>query len=582
MTTTDLLPIEQATSRASYTIKIDGDKIPSEIRIHSLIITSEVNRIAAAYLSISDGDVAKQEWEVSSDTWFIPGNEIEIAGGYQGIDETIFKGIVTRHSIRIRQGQRELNIECREKAVLMTVAKNSKLFSDVKDSDIATTLLGEYSLTGTIEDTPITHAEIIQYDCTDWDFLISRLDAVGFIAITEKAKVNVSKPAIESTALATLRFGSNIIEFDAEIDGCRQLGAVKARAWDPANQELLEVEANAPAWTTIGDLDPADISSNSGATEYILRQPGKLTEQEVQQWADTKLLRSRMAFMCGRARVQGFSKAVPGITVAFEGLGNRINGMAWVSGIRHEFTRGNWLTDLQLGLSEKIHLEKFNENASTTDAMLPGINGLHTAIVTALEGDPDSESRIRIKIPSVDLEGEGSWARVATLDAGSSRGSMFLPEIDDEVVIGFLNDDPRQPIVLGALHSSAKATPIEAADDNHKKGFITRSGMRILFDDEKSILTIDTPGGNSIALDEDTGGIEMKDQNGNKLTMSPDGIKIESAKDLEIKASGSIKIESSMSLEAKAGTQAKLEGSAGMELKSSAVTVLKGSLVQIN
>lgn len=577
-----LLPIEQDTSLVSYTIKVNGEPVPGSIPVYSVMVHCEANRIPSAQICVSDGDAALADWSVSNDTWFIPGNEIEITAGYHSEEEMIFKGIITRHALSVRERRTELQVECRDKSILMTIVRKSALFADVKDSDIAATLLDTYGLTGSIEDTPVTHAEMVQYDCSDWDFLISRLEAVGFFSLAHEGVVDVIKPAVESTALATLRFGTNLIEFDAQIDGSLQFGSVKAQAWDPGGQALLETTSSEPTWTTPGNLDPADISALAGAEELVLRQPGRLTEEEVQQWADTRMLRSRMSFMCGRARVQGFSKALPGITVKLEGLGDRFNGMGWVSGVRHELSLGNWLTDLQLGLPPELHVETFPAQATPAGALLPGINGLHTAIVTALESDPDSEARIRVKIPSISMDGEGCWARVATLDAGNNRGSFFLPEIDDEVIVGFIDDDPRQPVVLGGLHSSAKAAPLTAADDNHEKGFVTRSGMRILFNDDKIVTTVDTPAGNVIVLDDDKGEIQVTDQNGNKIVLSSSGITIESAKDITMKAQGAIKMESQTNLEIKAGAQFKAEGTAGLEVNSSAVTVIKGSLVQIN
>jgi Rhs element Vgr protein len=581
MNNTALLPIEQDTSRPSYTIKVNGEAVSSILAVKSMVIFNEVNRIPAASICIGDGDPALADWPVSNEELFVPGNEIEILCGYHGIDEPVFKGIVTRHSLRARQGRRELNVECRDKAVLMTITRNSNLYEEVTDSDVATDLLEAYGISGTIDDTPVTHAQMVQYDATDWDFLISRIDAAGFVTIAKEGKIDVTKPALEPTPLATLRFGSNLIEFDAEIDGCQQYQTVKAQAWDPSAQTLVEVESNDPGWITPGNLDPAGLSTASGTEEFILRQPGRLTEQEVQLWADTRLLRSRMAFVCGRARVQGFSKALPGITVALEGLGNRFNGNAWVSGVRHEFSRGKWVCDLQLGLSPALHVEKFASPSPRAAAMLPAISGLHTAVVTALEGDPDSEGRIRIKIPSVTMDGEGSWARVATLDAGNSRGSVFLPEIDDEVLVGFINDDPRQPVVLGGLFSSAKAAPITAKDDNHQKGFTTRSGMHVLFDDDKQTIQLDTPK-NKILLDNKKGFIQIADKNGNSILLNGSGITLNSGKDVIIKAKGAIKVESKTGLQLKAGTQFKAEGSAGLEVSSSAITTIKGSLVQIN
>jgi len=582
MSNTELLPIEQDTSRISFTINIDGEKLSEFVQVISLSVHNEVNRIPVAIICIGDGDAATADWPVSNEDFFTPGNEVEILAGYQGIDETIFKGIVTRHSLKVRQGKRELNIECRDKATLMTIARNSNLFDEVTDSDIATTILSDYGLDGNIEDSSVSHASLVQYDSTDWDFLISRAEASGLVTIANEGKIDLVKPELESTAVATIRFGTNLIEFDAEIDGCQQYGKVKAQAWDSSSQDLIEAESNDPGWTTPGNFDATEISTNSGAEEFVLRQPGKLTEEEAQKWADAKLLRSRLAFLCGRARVQGFSKAVPGITIAIEGMGDRINGMAWVSGVRHEISQGNWVTDLQLGLSQELHLEKFPEQSPAAASLLPRINGLHTAIVSALEGDPDSEGRIRIKIPSVSLDGEGIWARVSALDAGKDRGSVFLPEIDDEVVVGFLDDDPTQPVVLGGLFSSAKASPLTASDDNHQKGFTTRSGMHVMFNDDKKTITIDTPKGNKLTLDEDKKQISIKDQNGNKILLSSSGITLDSGKDVTIKAKGDIKLEGMKGLELKASTQFKAEGSAGLELSSSAITTIKGSLVQIN
>ena len=88
---------------------------------------------------------------------------------------------------------------------------------------------------------------------------------------------------------------------------------------------------------------------------------------------------------------------------------------------------------------------------------------------------------------------EGVWARLATLDAGDGRGTFFRPEIDDEVVVGFLDGDPRFPVVLGQCHSSAKPAPEPAKDDNHVKGYVSRSKLKLTFDDDKKVVVLETP-----------------------------------------------------------------------------------------
>ena len=148
-------------------------------------------------------------------------------------------------------------------------------------------------------------------------------------------------------------------------------------------------------------------------------------------------------------------------------------------------------------------------------------------------------------------------------------------------MLGFLNDDPRAPVVLGMLNSSAKPAPLAAKDENHEKGFVTRSGMRLLFDDEKVALTVETPGGQSITLNDEEGSMVLEDQNGNSIRMTSDGITVESAGDLNIKAASDLNLEG-MNTGFKASSQFKAEGSSGAEFSSSGTVVVRGSVVQIN
>ena len=108
------------------------------------------------------------------------------------------------------------------------------------------------------------------------------------------------------------------------------------------------------------------------------------------------------------------------------------------------------------------------------------------------------------------------------------------------------------------------------------------------FDDEKKIITLETPGGNKITLSDEDKGIVLEDQNGNKITLNDSGIKIESSKALTLKSSKDTKIEGA-NIELKAQKEFKASGSSSAEvsgasttIKGSANTVIKGGVVQIN
>jgi Rhs element Vgr protein len=581
--TTRVLPIAQSSTLVTYTILVNGEPLPQHFPLFGLEVINEVNRIPSASLFFSDGNAATGEWRLSSETYFIPGNEVTIQAGYHSEEETIFSGIVVGQSLRVRSNRLELQVTCKDKAIALTASRKSRHFQETTDSDAVNEILGDYELqAGEIASTDITHTDLVQFDSTDWDFIVMRMEANGLVCVFADAVFTAVEPSLDGVAVTTIQLGANVIEFDGNINALRQWGSVTAKSWDPATQDYATGESNAPSWTTPGNFSSDDLSAAAGSTVQNFIHSGAVTAQELQSWSDAQVLRSRMSFSRGRVRVKGISLVNPGGVIELGGFGDRFNGSVWVSAVRHEIANGGWTTDIEFGLSEEWHAKKYEVSCVPANGMLAAVSGLHTGVVTALEGDPQSESRIRVKIPSIDLDGEGVWARVATLDAGSSRGSFFLPEIDDEVLVGFLNDDPRHPIVLGMLHSSALPPPEEAKDDNPIKGFYSRTGMRVQFDDEKTILTIDTPGGHSFILDDDAGEVTLFDSNKNKITMSSSGIALESGGDITFKASGNVKVEAQANVELKATAQYKAKGSAGVEINSSAVTVVKGSLVQIN
>jgi Rhs element Vgr protein len=306
-----------------------------------------------------------------------------------------------------------------------------------------------------------------------------------------------------------------------------------------------------------------------------------LAQEQLQAWADAQFIKKQLAKIRGRVGFMGYAEIKPGDLIQLEGLGDRMNGKVFVSGIRHEIGNGTWKTDAQFGLSPEWFTQIYPVSQLPASGMLPAIQGLQIGIVSQLKEDPDSEDRILVKLPIISNDEPGIWARVACLDAGENRGTFFRPEVGDEVVVGFLNNDPRNPIVLGALNSSSKPSPVTASDENHEKGYVSRSEMKLVFNDEKKSVKLETPAGKIFLMDEDTGEIKLEDENGNKITLNADGITIESEKKITIKTKDDIEVQGK-DIKNTAQANFMADGSAGIELTSSAIAKLKGSLVQIN
>ncbi|MBD2753197.1 type VI secretion system tip protein VgrG [Spirosoma validum] len=588
-TTDPVVPNDSRRDVVSFDLLVDGQPIDPGFQVLTIVVTNEVNRIPMAKIILRDGSAANQSFPISEGDAFVPGSKIEVKLGHDQHNASVFKGAVVRQSIRAREGgDSTLTVDCRDETYRLTLGRHNRYFTDMTDSDAVSQVLSAHA--GSIDATRIQHRELVQYYCTDWDFVMSRADMNGMLVLVEAGKVSWQQPSTNSASVLNLVFGGNLREFETELDARTQIGAVNAQSWDYSTQQPITSDGSvAGRFSEHGNLSGNNLATDAGLSAMELRHSGHIAQSELKAWADATITRSRLSKIRGRAKIVGFAGVVPGNCVTLAGMGARFNGKAYVTAVRHELGGGSWYTHIQVGLSPEFFYQQYQTAEVAAAGLTPAVSGLQIGIVVKLAEDPDGEDRIRVKLPTLDNASNGIWARVAALDAGNKRGSYFRPEIGDEVIVGFINDDPRHAVVLGMLNSSKNPAPLPTKDENHIKGFVTRSNMKVLFDDEKKSITISTPNNNSIIISDDEKSIKTTDQTGNSWKLSPDGIEISSPKDITIKATGSISLKATqalslegMSLKGKAQTELSLEGSAKASLKAGGQTEIKGGTVMIN
>lgn len=591
------LPGDQQTDLVTHTIKINGQAIGMQYQVSSITTSKEINRIPQAKITVYDGNAASQDFTISNEDTFVPGNEIEIDAGYHADEVPVFKGIILKHSLKIRNDRSPLLIlECRDQAIAMTVARKNKYFYDQKDSEAVEEICDAYQLDKDIEDTSVQHEAIVQYDCTDWDFIVSRMESNGKFCFLDGGKLTAKKPDFSTDTILDAVFGATILELDADLDASNQYQSMKAKTWNYSNQEITSVDAQEPDFEENGNISSDDLGKVLKTAEYNLYSGEDITENELQNLADARLLTTRLSRCRGRARFTGFGKINPGDLINIGGVGERFNGKVFVSGVRHEILNGSWTTDVQFGISNEVYAKRYDVHSSPAVNMLPAIQGLQIGIVTDLENDPDGQDRIRVRLPIINADEDGVWSRIACLDAGNQRGTFFRPEIGDEVIVGFLNNDPRNPIVLGMANSSDKPAPLPASNQNDEKGYVSRSGMKMIFNDSDKSLKIDTPAGKKLTISESDGVIKMEDENGNSISMDSSAITIQSGADINLKATGNLTIDavnitlspsSSFSLSTGGASLNAGSGSATLSaptvsVEGSGMATLKGGIVMIN
>lgn len=545
-------------------------------------IVHMANKVSWAKLCFADGAPAEGSFALSSSPLLLPGRVIEVLGGTTDATSSLFLGIIVAHGVRMREaGASQVVVECRHAATRMTSKRTQRYFHAVTDSDVVTQVLEAHAVAGDVETTTTTHEHLVQYDGTDWDFVVLRAQANGLVVLPRGDRLDVRAPSLAGEPVLELLHGATLLELDLGMDARQQPAKIVGSVWDPAAQAVVESEGDDPDWFEPGTPDSAELAEAIGTGTVDLRH-GALPAAEAQVHATGQWRYAAVGRVQGRLMCEGVDNVHPGDLIRVSGVGKRFDGKAYVTGVRHDqSTELGWRTQLQVGTLPRLPVDGEGVTAPRAAGLLPGVVGLQAGVVVGNE-DPAGEYRVRVRLPLVDAGDDGTWARVATLDAGNGRGTFFRPEVGDEVIVGFVNGDPRHAIVLGMLHSSAKAAPLRPSDDNHQKGYRSRSGLQLMFDDDGKVIVLSSPAGNTLTISDANGGVSITDQHGNSVVTSSEGLSLESAGSLTLKAATGIVIDAGTSLDLKAGTELAAEGAAGAKLTSSAITVVKGSLVQIN
>jgi len=592
-------PALDSTGVVKLTITSDGSPLADSVKIVSVEINKTINKISIARIVVLDGDMPDDAFPVSDADSFKPGAEIKISAGYDQTDESIFEGVVIRHGIKISGANyARLVIECRDKAVGMTIGRKNANYVDQKDSDIITKLIGNCSgLTADVGSTDTQYKELVQYYCTDWDFMIARAEVNGLLAIVDAGTVTVKAPQTSAAATLTVTYGVDLMEFHADIDARTQLTSVKGTTWDMATQAVQEQEASPQTLNTQGNLDSATLAKVIGLDAYRLQTPVTMESGALKAWADGQQLKAGLARIRGRMKFQGSAKAKPGALIELKGVGARFSGNVFVSAVNHEIENGNWITEVEFGMPHNWFAEQPDVVAPAAAGWTPGIEGLQIGVVKKLDADPDGQYKIQVSVPVLQAETDGVWARLASFYGSDGIGAFFIPEIGDEVILGYFNNDPSYPVILGSLYSSKHKPPYELTADNFTKAIVTKSKLKIIFDDDKKIITVITPANNQIVISDDAKSILLQDQNQNKVELKPDGIYIDSAKDIVMSAKGKVTVTAVGNIESTSNADIKSQGlninnnanvgfvakgAASAELSASGQTTVKGAMVMIN
>lgn len=576
------------------TVYVNGNRLKDTFRLVSASVRLALNRIGKATLKFDAGNMDKQTFDESDNALFKPGHSIRLDAGSTDKEETLFEGSIT--GLRILTGRdfrTYMAVECRDCAYAATQGRKNRIFEKKKDSDIIKEVLKGYGSVD-VDATHYLHPTLVQYYCSDWDFALSRADACGMFVVADGKKIEVKKPKVNGSPALSVTFGEDLTAFDLELTADDQFTQYEAVSWNPKEQKAVKVTASSPSLNRQGDLQPKSIASGDS---MLLQTDAPTEENALKLWADGMALKAGLARYQGSVSFYGSAAVKPGCLIELKGLGKRFNGHMFVGSVTHTITDNEWITEAGAGVQPVNITDEPDVVSPSASGFLPGLQGLHSAVVKKLDGDPQQEYRIQVELPWLDGKSQLLWARTASTYATNEAGTFFLPEPGDEVVVGFMNQDPSHPVVLGTLYGQKHKPPFEYEAKNNRKAIVTREKLSIGFDEEKKVITISTPEKNTVEISDEGQYIKLTDQHSNEITMDKEGITLSSSKNITLKAKENITMEATSKISGKAEgdvsmegadvkirakTNVTVQGNTLAKLSASEATIIQGEVVKIN
>lgn len=471
-------------------------------------------------------------------------------------------------------GQHTIVIRGYDKSHRLHLGRHTQTYTEMTDSAIVKKVAQTAGLTVQTDTTSVTHTYVLQYNQTHMEFLVERARRIGFQLYVKGGTLHFEKPATAATV--ELDLGTDLRNFRLRASAAHQSKEYAVRGWDVQRKEpIVAKKAPEQFWAKNG-------LSKTGAA---IAQDG--FSQETTQVVVNHVISSNgeaTAIAEGRARDQeghfveaegvcyGSGTIRAGIYVKLKGMGKRFSGEYFVTNATHIYARGAYETHISVTGRYPQTVNQLLQPHAPNGQAAGRIYGMVVGVVTNVHGDPLKIGRVEVKYPWLATTGgeevASAWARLAAPFAGKDRGFYFLPEVDDEVLIGFEHGDVNYPYIVGSLWNG-KDTPPEPNATAHPSGvgktvhriIKTRLGHVIVFDDsddKTSILIEDKSGKQRIFIDTVKNTIDILADSDITIKSATGNLTMEAAKNVTIKAG--------MALEASAGTTMKLDAKTNTDI----------------
>lgn len=560
-------------------LKIDGSDAPPELKKDILkIIVEESLHLPAMFTLVLHNNYIPASQGEENKPWrhrkyLQIGKKVEIGFGNSvtrdpNFDEPekgyLIKGEITALDVNFsNRSESHLIIRGYDISHRLHRGRHNRSFQNMTDDDIVNKIAKEVGLKAECDSTGQPRDYVFQENQTNMEFLRELAARHGFELFVQDDQLHFRKP--ESRQQLELKWLRDINSFNVRVSSAQQVSTVEVRGWDYENKRSIVETASAEKVIT----DTENHKGSQTAGKFKIPSP-KMTvvDHPVFSAAEAKRMAQSLCDELGGEFIYADAKADgngnpqirPGRVVKLEDMGN-YSGKYYITETRHLYHEKVYSTDFNVRGLRDGHLLSM---LAPSTHLQPG-QTLMVGIVTNNK-DPKGWGRVKVRLPTLTEEHESNWARVVSIGAGNDRGFDCLPEVEDEVLVGFEHGDIHRPYVLGGVWNG-KDKPPESVNDSVQAGKVrlrtirTRTGHTIQFVEEdkggsKAGIYVETTGGHKMALNDSDKMIEITTSGGHKIKMDDRGqsisvsstlnLTLEAQGNIEIKANGTITVKGAM------------------------------------
>lgn len=419
-------------------------------------------------------------------------------------------------------------IRCLDASAKAMRGTKTRIFQEMALSEIAAAVATEAGLVpGDVTDSPGQIPYLLQPNISDWDFIQLLAKRAGFVAWTSRGTFNFGllppaeaagppgTPAIPPTG-TQLVLGRNLFRLRGRVTASGQVEAVVAQGWDPLA---------ATPFVSPGTVENTGVLSTPPAAGLVADVAGELltVASGLSQLAEVEglALGTGAALAAAAVTFEGEAEGNPlllaGVPCSIGNAGPPFDGQYVLTGARHIWDgRRQYRTEIAVSAHDDSVLGLASAPAGDHPGRLGGV-----VCATVIDNnDPDEQGSVKVQFGWMGETAVSAWARTVYPGASKGFGTLFIPELGDEVLVGFEHGDPNRPYVLGALHGPVNPAGAEGVVDGGvvtKRQIVSAEQHQIVFEDgpeESGIRIVTGDETISIVLNAEEGQLQISCQGG--------------------------------------------------------------------